>query len=221
MDFLDKIPGIIGYAVINAEDGSIDEVKGSSINPLGDLAAFFSSAGEVIKNSLALGNIQYISLCYGAARMVIFMHDTKYLGIEVEREQDARQIMEKIIISKTEPVQEAEKPALEIPRNISSKMQQINLLIDEFGGDANRAHWLDILNQGLGILAGDLLPLMGLIEQKLGIKDLPPPEKEDDFVQALRTVIDFLVKKAVEEMGSSQARVKVQTVIEKMRQSTG
>ena len=42
-------------------------------------------------------------------------------------------------------------------------------------------------------------------------------EKEDDFVQGLRSIIDFLVKKAVEEMGSSQARAKVQAVIERMK----
>jgi len=41
MEILDKIPGIIGYAVINADDGSIEEVRGSSTTPLGDLAAFF------------------------------------------------------------------------------------------------------------------------------------------------------------------------------------
>jgi len=220
MDFLDKIPGIIGYAVISAEDGSIEEVKGSSTTPLGDLAAFFSSAGEVIKNSLSLGNINYISLCYGANRLVIFLQDTKYLGVEIEREQDPVQIIEKIKTSTAAPVEEAPKPKAELPRSISSKVQQINLLVEEFGSGGNSAHWLEILNQGLGILAGDLLPYMGVIEEKLGFKEAPLAEREDEFVQALRTIIDFLVKKAVEEMGSSQARVKVQTVIEKMRQAS-
>jgi hypothetical protein len=40
------------------------------------------------------------------------------------------------------------------------------------------------------------------------------------FDKAMRGV-DTAIKKAVEEMGSSQARVKVQTVIEKMRQAAG
>jgi hypothetical protein len=92
------------------------------------------------------------------------------------------------------------------------------MLVEEFGGEANRGHWLEVLNQGVGILGGDILPFIGIIENKLSFKDSPPAENEEEFVQGLRSIIDFLVKKAVEEMGSSQARVKVQVVIEKMRQ---
>lgn len=215
MEILDKIPGIIGYAVINAEDGSIEEVRGSSTTPLGDLAAFFSSAGDVIKNSLALGGINYISLSYGANRLVIFPLDGKFLGIEIEREGDPLLFIEQV---KTPPAEVVQPKTIEVPRSLSSKVLQVNLLVDEFGGEANRGHWLEVLNQGVGILGGDLLPFIGLIENKLAFKDNPPPEKEEEFVQGLRSIIDFLVKKSVEEMGSSQARVKVQVVIEKMRQ---
>lgn len=218
MDVLDKIPGIIGYAVIKAEDGSIEEVKGSSIAPLGDLSAFFSSASEVIKNSLSLGDVNYISLCYGANRLVIFLHNSKYLGLEIQRDQEPTVFIEKIKAQAIAPEVSA-KPKFELPRSIGSKVQQINLLVDEFGADANKAHWLEILNQGLGILAGDLLLYIGLIDEQLTFKEQPTEDKEDEFVQALRSIIDFLVKKAVEEMGSSQARVKVQVVIEKMRQA--
>lgn len=89
MEALDKISGIIGYAVIKGEDGSIEEVKGSSTAPLGDLTAFFSSAGEVIKTNLSLGNVNYISLCYGANRLVIFPLDAKYLGMENKKGRGA------------------------------------------------------------------------------------------------------------------------------------
>jgi hypothetical protein len=260
MDVLDKMAGIIGYAVVNSEDGTVEEVKGSSTTPLGDLSAFFSSAGDVIKNTLSLGNIYYISLCYGAHRLVIFQQDAKYIGIEIEREQEPAnfidrvkstvaqapatvkeapaEVKEELIIEEKikeegEPVREEKaveqvvekveekapaKAAIELPRSISSKLQQINLLVDEFSAEKGKAHWLDILNQGLGILGGDILLFMGLIGEHLEFKEQPPADKEDDFVQCLRTIIDFLVKKAVEEMGSSQARVKVQVVIEKMKQ---
>ncbi|MEO0228042.1 MAG: hypothetical protein ABIL70_08360 [candidate division WOR-3 bacterium] len=251
MDVLDKIAGIINYAVVNAEDGSIEEVKGSSTSPLGDLTAFFSSAAEVIKNTLNLGEINFVSLCYGANRLIIFLHNGKYIGIEVEREQDPKEFIqrvqeqliapkeikeeikeekpaEKIIEEKIEEkvVEEIKPPPppppkveTQLPRSISSKLMQINLLIEEFGSGGKKAHWIEILNQGLGILATDILPMVGIIGDKMGFKQTPPSEKEDDIVQILRTLIDFLVKKAVEEMGSSQARVKVQAVIEKMKQT--
>ncbi len=259
MEILDKIPGVINYAVVNAEDGSIEKIKGSSTSPIGDLTAFFSSAAEVIKNTLGLGEINFVSLCYGANRLIIFIHNNKYLGIEVEREAKPSEVIEKInaqlsligeekkevVIEKKEEVEEKvvekeERPEVQVveektveevkpapapvkeeiklPRSISSKLMQINLLIDEFGSGGKKAHWLDILNQGLGVIATDILPIVGIIGEKMEFKQNPPPEKEDDIVQILRTLIDFLVKKAVEEIGSSQARVKVQAVIEKMKQ---
>ena len=110
-----------------------------------------------------------------------------------------------------------EKPSIEVPRGLSSKVRQINLLIDEFGGAVDEEHWFDLLNQSMSVLGGDIAPFIGVMEGKLAFKESPPPESEDDFTQALRYVVDFLVKKAVEEMGSSQARAKVQSVIEKMR----
>lgn len=226
MEALDKIPGIVGYAVVNAEDGTIEEVRGSSTSPLGDLSAFFSSASEVIKNALSLGEIDYLSLCYGAHRLIIFLYNNKYLGIEVAREENPLKFIEKIrnaIVSEVK-IPEAKieevpspKPVIELPRSISSKLQQINLLVNEFAGEDNKEHWIEILNQGLGVLAGDLFPSIGIIEKKLTFKKLPPGDKEEEVVQILRTIIDFLVKKAVEELGSSQARIKVQGVIEKMK----
>lgn len=252
MEILDKIPGILNYAVVNAEDGSIEEIKGSSTSPIGDLTAFFSSAAEVIKNTLGLGEIDFVSLCYGANRLIIFIHNNKYLGIEVEREakpvdiikdiknqlapakkveekeekiEEKKEAEEKAIekqpeVVVVEEVEPAPPPKIEVqlPRSINSKLMQINLLVDEFGSGGKRAHWLDILNQGLGVIATDILPIVGIIGEKMEFKQNPPQEKEDDVVQILRTLIDFLVKKAVEEMGSSQARVKVQAVIEKMKQ---
>ncbi len=257
MEVLDKIAGIINYAVVNAEDGSIEEVKGSSTSPLGDLTAFFSSAAEVIKNTLSLGEINFVSLCYGANRLIIFLHNGKYIGIEVEREQDPQEFVqrvkeqlivpkeikeevkkeipeeikvekpeEKVVEEKIEEqvVEEIKPPPppkveVQLSRSINSKLMQINLLIEEFGSGGKKSHWIEILNQGLGILATDILPMVGIIGDKMEFKQTPPSEKEDEIIQILRTLIDFLVKKAVEEMGSSQARVKVQAVIERMKQA--
>ncbi|MCK4251573.1 hypothetical protein KAX97_08985 [candidate division WOR-3 bacterium] len=213
MEVLDKIPGIIGYALIKAEDGSIEEVKGSSTAPIGDLAAFFSSASEVIKNSLDMGDIDYLSLCYGTNRLVIYPYKSKYIGVEVERNKEPIEVIEKF----KSLIAVAEKPKIELPSSISSKVQQINLLIDEFGGADNKAHWFELLKQGLGILGGEITPYVDLINNELIFKDNPPENREDEFVQGLRTTIDFLVKKAVEEMGSSQARARVQSVIERMK----
>lgn len=213
MEALDKVPGIIGYALIKEEDGSIEEVKGSSTVALGDLTAFFSSASEVIRDSLEVGKIQTIALCYGSRQLVIFPFEEKYLGVEIERDTEPAAIIKKIQVSLTKE----EKPEIELPRSISSKIMQINYLVAEFGGEEQREHWLDLLNQGISILGGDIVPFIGVINNELAFKDQPSEDKEDDFVQGLRSIIDFLVKKAVEEMGSSQARAKVQAVIERMK----
>lgn len=226
MEILDRLAGIIGYAVIKAEDGSIEEIRGSSTSPLGDLAAFFSSAGEVIKNSLDLGDIHFLTLCYGNHRLVVFPYESKYLGIEIERDRSATELIQRVLAppepvpsAEVEPAAAAAPAVVELPHSLSSKVLQINYLLEEFGAGADTGHWQNILNQGIGILGGDMQVFIGVVNGKLVFKENPSAEKEDDFVQGLRSIIDFLVKKAVEEMGSAQARVKVQTVIEKMRKA--
>ncbi|MDH4209963.1 MAG: hypothetical protein OEV79_00730 [candidate division WOR-3 bacterium] len=212
MDVLDNMAGVIGYVAVRADDGKIEEVKGSSANALSDLTAYFSSAGEAIRNNFGMGALDYISLVYGNNRLVIIPYKDKYLGIETEREHDPQ-----ILVKQLSGLVFIKKPAVEVPRALDSKMRQINLLIKEFGGTSDSNHWIELLNQSLGVLGRDIAPFMGVVEGSLVFKENPPPENEDDFSQALRSVVDFLVKKAVEEMGSSHARARVQTVIERMR----
>lgn len=213
MDILDKIPGIIGYALVKAEDGQVIEVKGSSATALADLTAYFSSAGDVIKNRLDIGELKFVSLTYGSNRLVIVPYEESYVGIELERDKQPRDILKQL---KAVPV-EAAPPQVQVPSNLASKVQQINLLINEFGGESEREHWFDLLNQSLSVLGRDISPILGVVENSLAFKESPAADKENEFTEALRYVVDFLVKKAVEEMGSAQARAKVQAVIEKMR----
>jgi hypothetical protein len=213
MEAFDKIKEIRSYALVNTEDGSVELEKSAGNVQIGDLTAFFSSAGEVIRDSLLMGTIKCLSLCYGDNRLVIFPHQSKYIGVEIPRGLEPVEIIDKVLASLTIE----EKPKVELPRSLSSKVKQINLLVDEFGGADKKTRWLDLLKQGLDVLGGDLLPFVGIINEELSFKNNPPAEKEDDFVQGLRSIIDFLVKKAVEEMGSSQARAKVQAVIERMK----
>lgn len=212
MEILDKIPGIIGYAVVKADDGKVVEVKGSSSTALSDLTAYFSSAGEALRNNFEMGDLKYMSLTYGSNRLVIAPFENKFIGIETEGSVQPAMILEKLAV----PVV-IEKPQVQAPRSLASKVHQINLLIEEFGGEADREHWFDLLNQSLSVLGREVSPILGIVENELAFKESPPSEKEDDFNQALRYVVDFLVKKAVEEMGSSEARAKVQSVIVKMR----
>jgi predicted regulator of Ras-like GTPase activity (Roadblock/LC7/MglB family) len=212
MDIIDRIPGIIGYATVRADDGAVDETKGSSATALADLTAYFSSAGEVITNNLELGELKYVSLQYGSNRLVIVRHGDKFIGFEIERDKDPLEIIRQL-----EAPVAVEQPPIVVPRSLSLKIHQINLLIDEFGGETEREHWFDLLNQSLGLLGREIAPVIGVVENHLAFKANPPAEKEDEYNGALRYIVDFLVKKAVEEMGSSQARAKVQTVIERMR----
>jgi hypothetical protein len=131
----------------------------------------------------------------------------------MEQDKSPQEVLERL----KAPPAAAVQPPVEVPRNLASKVHQINLLINEFGGESERAHWFDLLNQSLSVLGGDVAPILGVVEDHLAFKESPPDDKEDDFTEALRYVVDFLVKKAVEEMGSSQARAKVQAVIEQMR----
>lgn len=212
MDVLDKTPGIIGYAVVRADDGSVVEVKGSSTSGLADLTAYFASAGEAIRNSFDIGTLDCITLVYGGNRLVIVLRRDQFIGIETEREHDLDSLLDRL----NEPVAAA-GAAIEVPGALASKLQQINLLVDEFSGDADRQHWIDLLEHSLGLLGRGATAYIGVIDGGLAFKATPASGKEDDLTQVLRYVVDFLVKKAVEEMGSSQARAKVHRVIERMK----
>ncbi len=214
MEILDRLSGISGYAVIKAEDGSLIEQQGQSQSPLGDLVAFFSSAGEVIKNALGLGDINLITLKYQDSQLLIFAHQTSYIGVEVAGTLPPLDTVREICTH----LDTVEKPKkLELPRAIKSKLVQINLLLDEFSGGGEREHWVGNLKSGIEVLAGDMAGLLGVIDGHLDFKELPAEDKEADCTSTLRMLIDFMVKKAVEEFGSTQARVKVQAVIERMK----
>lgn len=214
MDILDRLSGINGYAVIKSEDGSLIEQQGQTKTALGELVAFFSSAGEVIKNNLSLGGLSFISLKYQEYQLLIFEHEKNYIGVEVSADLPTVETLREIQ-SHLKVVEE--KPALELPRSIKSKLSQINLLVEEFSEGGNKDHWLENLKSGSEILAGDILPFVGIVDGRFDFKNHPPEEKEEETTNTLRMLIDFLVKKAVEEFGSTQARIKVQSVIERMK----
>jgi len=214
MEILDRLSGINGYAVIKAEDGSLIEQQGQSQSPLGDLVAFFSSAGEVIKNTLSLGDINLITLKYQDCQLLIFAHQTSYIGVEVAGTLPPLDTVREICTH----LETVEKPKkLELPRSIKSKLAQINLLMDEFSEGGDREHWVGNLRSGIEVLAGDVTGLLAVVDGHLDFKEGPAEDKEADCTSTLRMLIDFMVKKAVEEFGSTQARVKVQAVIEKMK----
>lgn len=212
MDILDRIPGVIGYAVVRGEDGSAVEVKGSSASALAELTAYFASAGEAIRGNFDIGTLGYITLVYGGNRLVIVPREDHYIGIETPREHDPAALLERM----NQPAA-AEAEALEVPRALASKVQQINMLIDEFGADADRPHWIGLLEHSLGLLGREATACIGVIDGRLAFKATPVARDEAEFVQALRYVVDFLVKKAVEEMGSAEARSRVHKVIERMK----
>ncbi|UCD20019.1 MAG: hypothetical protein JSU64_02465 [candidate division WOR-3 bacterium] len=212
MDVLDNISGIIGYVTVRPDDGSVEEIKGASATAIADLTAYFSSAGEAIRSNLDMGTFGYVSLVYGNNRLVIVPFRDRYVGIETERTHDPQVLIKHL----NEPVA-VKKTPVEVSRSLASKVHQINLLVDEFGGNTDRAHWLGLLTQSLSLLGREIAPYIGVVDDKLAFKESPTTEREDDHIQALRYVVDFLVKKAVEEMGSSQARAKVQVVIERMK----
>ncbi len=213
MEVLDKTTGISGYAVIKAEDGSVEELRGTITAALAELVAYVSSAGEVVVNSLSLGNLNHLTINTNEKKIVVLPHGGRFLGIEIEHGH----IMSEVIRQIRSGLEVIARPKFELPRSIISKIQQINLLIEEFGRPDKESYWLEQLSQGLAVLGRDILPYLGIIEGKLVVKEKPPDDQEDNFVQGLRSVIDFLVKKGVLEMGSSQARLKVQAVIDRMK----
>ncbi|RKX70412.1 hypothetical protein DRP53_05090 [candidate division WOR-3 bacterium] len=209
----DKIPGVIAYAIVRSEDGSLIEKKGDSPFPLDEFVAFLGSGGEVIRDTLNLGSITYLRLLYQGQPIYIFSRDDEYIGLLCEPSVTPEMIFgEEEVVEKVE-----EKKAVELPKPLKAKLRQINAIFTEFSAEGKKAYWRDLLKKGVELLSHELASHIQITNDGIRFVSVPPEDQVEECSSALRSVIDFLVKKAVEEFGPSKARMKVQRVIESLR----
>ncbi|HID31867.1 MAG TPA: roadblock/LC7 domain-containing protein [bacterium (Candidatus Stahlbacteria)] len=205
---IDQIPGVKAYTIVKSEDGTLVEKSGETPFALEEIVAFIGSGGEVIRDALGLGDLNYMRLLYEGHPVFIIPRDDEYVGLLCEPT-----VTPEMIIGE----EEVKEEVVELPKALSAKLKQINSIFVEFSAEGKKAYWRDLLKKGVDLLSHELASHIRVTDGGIEFTSIPPKDQVEECASALRTVIDFLVKKAVEEFGPSKARVKVQRVIESLR----
>jgi hypothetical protein len=205
------LPNVMGFAFVSSEDGSVMERGGQTPGKIDEIVAFIGSASEIIAQSCDIKDIKFIKVI-SSDNLVIIPYKNNYLGFVLNKD---RKNVENEIINKLS--EEEGKVGLLANKLLKVKAQQLNMLIDEFSKDGDRAKWHDYVSKGAVALSKD-----STIKNFISIDDASIIAKEssgltrEEVNKFMKLLLDFIVKKAVNEYGSNEAKKRVHNVIKKM-----
>lgn len=205
------IPNVKGFAFVSSEDGSIMKRGGVTPGNIDEIVAFIGSAAGIISESCGVKEIKSIKVI-GVYRVVIIPHHDNYLGFVLRK--DEKDIEKNIIKMLSE---EEAKSDIIVNKLLKTKSSQLNMLINEFTKDSDRLMWKDYISKGLAALSKgskleNYISLEDLEFKVSSVKGLTR-EEVNKFIKML---LDFIVKKAVLEFGSNDAKKRVHEVIKRM-----
>ena len=221
------VEGITGCIVVNPQNGSVLHQEGN-INPsLEDITAFFGSGFDVVASSLAVKGLKYSYLEKNSQKFIILVQEGGYIGCEIAPSALFESVIGKIVgIEEAKEEKKAEEKAVgeeeemtQEVRFLTSKVRQINLLIDEFSEGADRAPWLTIVREKFSVndMGQKILTGLSFDNNELSFNGILEPDvREEDVSSVSKLVTDSLCRKAVGKFGAIEAKKKVHNVIEKL-----
>ncbi|TES92728.1 MAG: hypothetical protein E3J87_04465 [Candidatus Cloacimonadota bacterium] len=222
------IDGITGCITVDPQDGSV-LLKEGDINPLlEDITAFFGSGFDVVASSLGIKRLKFSYLEKENQKFVILVKEGGYIGCELSSDIAFEVVMKKIQgIEKTDgEMKEPEKVSVssvgelsQQTRFLDSKVNQINLLIDEFSDREDRVQWIELVREKFyeNEIGKKMISVIHFDNNKVIFEgNLDPETKEEDISIVSKLVTDSLCRKAVEKFGAIEAKKKVHNVIEKL-----
>jgi len=213
-DSILTLPNVMGFAFVSSEDGSVIERGGKTPGKIDEIVAFIGSASEIIAQSCDIKDIKFIKVI-SSDNFVIIPYRNNYLGFVLNKD---RNNIENEIINKLS--EEEGKVDLLANKLLKVKAQQLNMLIDEFSKDGDRVKWHDYVSKGASALSKD-----SSIKNFISIDDASIVTKEasgltrEEVNKFMKLLLDFIVKKAVNEYGSDEAKKRVHNVIKKMSEN--
>jgi hypothetical protein len=208
------ITNVIGFAFVSSEDGSIMERGGKTPGKIDEMVAFIGSASEIIAQSCYIKDIKFIKII-SSDNLVIIPYHNNYLGFIINRD---RKNIENEIINKL--IEEESKAGYLVNKLLNVKAKQLNMLIDEFSKDGDRVKWHDYVSKGATALSKN-----SSIKNFISIDDANIITKEasgltsEEVNKFMKLLLDFIVKKAVNEYGNDEAKKRVHNVIKKMSEN--
>lgn len=206
-----ELEGVRGYALVSSEDGTIIKRDGITPGNVDEIVAFVGSAGEIISRECELGEMKSIK-GIGIENVVITKYNNNYLGFVVEKN---RKYIVNRILDKIE--EETKKGDQNVYRLFNLKANQLNMLLKEFSKDTDEEMWKSYISKGLEAISRehkceDVITLEGLELKILSSGKLT----REDVNNFMKLLLDFIVKKAINEFGSDEARKRVHNVIKKV-----
>ncbi|MEA1913276.1 MAG: hypothetical protein U9N06_05530 [candidate division WOR-3 bacterium] len=206
-----EVPGVQGFVLISAEDGSLLKRGGITPGNMDELVGFIASAAEIITESCGLKGIKSIK-GVGRENIVIIPYNNAHLGFALER---GKKDVEEEILKSLEKAKKSRES--KVSKLLKLKAKQLNLLLEEFTRESDPDMWQTYVSQRLsGFSKGSKFE--GLITLKdLELRVSKPKNLTTDEVNKfMKSLLDSIVKKAISEFGKGGARQCVLRVIKKI-----
>lgn len=209
------LDGVTGYALVSSEDGSTIEAGGITPGNIDEMVAFIGSAAEIITDSCGLEEIVSIR-GIGVRNIIIVPFRGNYVGFSIGKD---KRNLEEEILEKLEDIEE-EGEDNRVYKLLNIKASQLNMLLDEFIKGSDKEMWTDYVSKGINALDKEgkfsrAIELDGIRIETLSAEGLTL-EEVNKFMKLL---LDFIVKKAINELGSKEAKKCVRKVIKKLGKS--
>jgi hypothetical protein len=206
-----NLPEVRGFALVSSGDGSIIGRGGITPGNIDEIVAFVGSAAEIITESCGFGSIDCIK-GIGVENVVIVPYNNNYLGCVLEK--DKRNIEKDVMSILGGKKDEGDFRILNL---VNSKISQLNMLIEEFTKDSDKAMWQDYIGKGLLALSKGSRFQDNIILEDFGLKVSSAGDLTSEEVNKfMKLLLDFIVKKAIGEFGSTEAKERVHRVIKKI-----
>lgn len=205
------LPKVKGFAFVSSEDGSAIKRGGETPGNMDEIVAFIGSAAEIISESCSIKEFKCIKVI-GLDNLVIIPYQHNYLGFIID--EDEKNIEKKII---NKLIEEEGKAEIIINKLLKTKLSQLNMLIDEFVKGGDRLIWHDYVSKGVTALSkGSKIENCISIEDAKLITTNSKDLTREEINKFMKLLLDFIVKKAVSEYGSDEAKRRVHAVIKRM-----
>ncbi|KPJ54432.1 hypothetical protein AMJ39_00450 [candidate division TA06 bacterium DG_24] len=215
---LSELVGLISWVEVSLVDEEPAARSEGADDDLVSATALLGSAGETVARHLGLGRVRSVETISSGRSLRLVPIGDRYLGCLLEAPGG-----EEITAASAERMAEGRmgipgrvRPPAGIERLLWSKVELVNMLVDEFSGGGPKQPWLDFVARVLTAADTDATIGGSILVDDTGVTvagTLPAAIREDDIAVVFKRIIDLLCQHAIRELGASQARAHVHAVI--------
>lgn len=211
---LSQLEGVTAWVEIRrGEEESVAQSEGAD-DALSSAAALLGSAAETITRHLGVGPFRSLQAIFpGASIRVIPMRD-RYLGCRLSLPSEAE--VEPGPSGEPAPVRTRAGTPTGADRLLWSKVELVNMLVDQFASGDPKGPWLEFVRRVLSTADPKAAVLHSVVIGEEGVSvagTLAATVAEGDVAVIFKRVTDLVCQEAIRELGAARAREHVHAVI--------